>query len=303
MKYNLNLKEINMDSVEIQGTEMAIVDKETGEVFLTSRKYMDKLFGAAGYKNLNVVKILEEYAGKSVSSIGSVDPYKIYVNDLTGTFIFASDPMISWVNAMVKFFEEGKFTFSHTKSDVYYMWDQLVVTNQVGGKYIVYVDFLDEAVYVYSTSTSDDDILIGFLSEGKFKFSEGQESFDRFKLLVSSSPRIDNYFRRDIQLSFYEYIELLKSLGYVHTKKHKVYSTERSTEVSDIVEGLDDMLDKYNEMSWLQTRINPAPNSATFFDGCKLINRNLHEDHYFSDFEWYYKRNKDETSDMFALKF
>ena len=104
MKYNLNLKEINTDSVEIQGTEMAIVDKETGEVFLTSRKYMDKLFGAAGYKNLNVVKILEEYAGKSVSSIGSVDPYKIYVNDLTGTFILASDPMISWVNAMVKFF-------------------------------------------------------------------------------------------------------------------------------------------------------------------------------------------------------
>lgn len=300
MKYNLNLKEINTDSVEIQGTEMAIVDKESGEVFLTSRKYMDKLFDIAGYKSLNVVKVLEEYAGKTVSTVGSLDPYKIYINDTTDTFVLATTEMMNWISAMIKFLDESQFTFSHTKPDLYYIWEQVVVTNKSGGTYVIYVDLLDEAVYVYSTTVKDN-ILTGLFSEGKFKFSDGQESFDRFKLMISGASHIESYFQESAPLSFYEYVELLKSLGYVSTRRHKYFSTDRAAEINDLVDSLDDILDEYNDLSWLQTRIKPSPNHATFYDGCVLISRNLHEGYYYSDFKKYYDKNRNESGDLFCL--
>lgn len=300
MEYKLPLKEISTDSVEIQGTEMAIVDKESGEVFLTSRKYMDSLFKIAGYENLNVVKILQEYAGKSVSSVGSLDPYKIYVNETTGTFVLATPEMINWIKAMTDFLKVGKFKCSHAKPDIYYIWDQFVVTNPAGGSYAIYVDLYDEAVYVYS-AVFEGSVLVGLLSEGKFKFSDGQDSFDRFKLLISGPSHIESLFQKDASLSFYEYIDLLKSLGYVSTKKHKYYSTDRASEIADLVNNLDDILDKYNDLSWLQTRIKKSPNNATFYDGCALISKSLN-DRYFSDFKSYYLRNKDESGDLFCLE-
>lgn len=304
MNYKINLEMISSDHAEVQGTEMAIVNKEDNCVYITSKPYIDKLFSLMGYKNLSVIKILEEYAGKTISSIGNLDKYHLYVDKYTDSFVVADQISVDWVNAMIKFLEESQFTYKSIKrSDTFYYWDQLVVENRFGSKFVIYVDLCDEYVSVGSVSYDSDNVLTGYVNEGKFKFSDGQSSFDSFKLLISGKVDISSYYKLDEPLSVYEYVNLLKRLGYVgYTKKRKYYRKDESDEIINIVGNLDALLDFYNDMSWIQQRITKTPDNKNFYDACKLISINLDRFTIWS-FRDIYQDNQFEQSDIFALNY
>lgn len=297
--YKLNLKELSPEEATIQGTSLAIVDKNDSCVYLTSKVYIDKLFKLIGYKNLNVVKILEEYTDKSVSSAGNLDTHKIYVDSLTDSFVVTTPQAVDWVKAMLKFLSSKTFTVDSVKRyDTYYYWDQISITNSFGSKFAIYVDLADEYVEVVALSYDKDGVLIGLSQEGRYEFSEGQSSFDSFKVAISAPVDISKEFTLDQTLSMYEYVELLKSLGYVDKKKRSYYITDKTDNRLGNLEGL---LDSYNEMSWLTRRISETPLKTTFYEACQLITSNLEERTYWSLLD-FYSKNRRETSDMFVLR-
>lgn len=298
-KYKLNLKELSPDEATIQGTSLAIVDKNDSCVYLTSKVYIDKLFKLIGYKSLGVVKILEEYTDKSVSSAGNLDTHKIYIDNLTDSFVVTTPAAVEWVNAMLKFLSSKTFTVDSVKRyDTYYYWDQITVTNSFGSKFAIYVDLADEYVEVVALSYDKEGVLVGVSSEGRYEFSEGQSSFDSFKVAVSAPVDISSEFTTNQTLSIYEYVELLKFLGYVDKKKKNYYATDKSDDRFSNLEGL---LDLYNEMSWLRRRVTETPLKTTFYDACCLITSNL-EDKTFWSLTDFYSKNRREVSDMFVLK-
>lgn len=302
-EYKLNLKEISPDSAEVQGAEMAIINKENSCVYLTSKPYIDKLFKLIGYKNLGVVKILEEYAGKSISSIGNLDTHKLYIDEVTDSFIVTTSQAFEWVSAMIKFLGEKTFTIDSVKrSDTYYYWDQISITNSFNSKFTIYVDLCDEYVEVFALSYDKDNVLTGIVSEGKYEFSEGQNSFDNFKVAISGNVDVSSSFKLDQTLSVYEYVEALRTLGYVGKKKKNYYMTDKSDEILDYVGNLGAILDYCNELSWIQKRINETPNKNTFYDVCKLISLNLDDLTYWKVKD-FYSKNYREDSDIFNLKF
>lgn len=303
MNYRLNLKELSPESTTVQGVEMAVVNKENGTVYLTTKPYIDKLFSLMGYKNLNVIKILEEYAGKTISSIGNLEPYQIYIDDLSDSFVVATRKTIEWVTAMINFLESSQFTFESIKRyDTCYYWDQIVVTNRFGSKFAIYVDLCDEYVRVLSLKYDDKGVLVGVVNEDKYSFEDGQDSFDSFKLMVSGNVDISSYFTLDEPLSIYEYLGLLRSLHYVGSRKGKFYKLDESEEITETVGNLDAIIDLYNDMSWIQRRINKTPDEKDFYDACTLITMNL-DDHTIWSFVDFYSNNQHERSDMFALNY
>lgn len=303
VQYKVNLKEVPSSSIEVLGSDMAIANKEDSQVYITSKQYMNKLFSAIGYRNINVVKILEEYAGKSISSVGDIDPYSVYVDDRTDSFVITAPQSVEWVNAMIHFLTESEFEVNQVKRlDTFYYWDQIVVTNRFGSKFVIYVNMCNEYVTLYSLSYDDNNVLSGIAYEGKFKFEKGQESFDSFKLSISGNINISSYFSIDQKLSIYEYVHLLKQLGYIGIRKGKAFIKDESNEILSITGVLDNMIDYYNDLSWIQQRTTPAPDNKTFYEGCVLITKEvLSGSCMIDEFLSYYKANSSETSDMFLI--
>lgn len=302
-EYKINLEELSPDFAEVQGTELAIVDKRDKCVYLSSKPYIDKLFKLIGYKSLGVVKILEEYAGKSVSSIGNLDTHKIYLDKITESFVVTTPLSVEWVNALVKFLGESTFTITDVKrSDTYYYWDQITIKNSFDSEFVLYIDLCDEYVQVLAISRDNNGILKGVVNEGTFDMSEGQSSFDSIKVTISAPVDVTSRFTYDEPLSIHEYAELLKSLGYLSKKKKKYFMTDRADEIKDYVGNLEAVVDMINDMSWIQSRVNQSPNGATFEDGCKLVSLNLDTKTYWEVLD-FYSKNYREDSDMFNLNY
>lgn len=297
-EYKVNLEPISSDEVKIQGSSFAIEDKKDSNVYLTSKPYMNKLFKLIGYKNLNVVQILEEYANKTVSSAGNLDTHQLYIDRITDSFIVTTPQSVEWVNAMLKFLSESTFTIDSVKRyDTYYNWDQLVVTNSFGSKFAIYINLLDECVEIVSLSYDKEGVLTGAEKECSYSFAEGQSSFDSFKVTISAPTDISSEFTLNQTLSIYEYVELLRSLGYVEKKRRHYYSTDKSSTLS---ENIDTLVDMYNESSWLKRHIKETPTRTSFYDACKVITENL-DDHTYWSFLDFFNRNRTESSDIFVL--
>lgn len=301
-EYKLNLKELDPSSAEIQGVELALVNKEDSSVYLSSKSYVDKLFKLIGYKSLGVIKILEEYAGKTVSSIGNLDTHKIYIDDITESFVVTTPQAVEWVRAMNRFLGESTFNISSVKRpDTYYYWDQIVITNSFGSQFVIYVDLCDEYVQVLAISYDDQGVLVGVANEGKYEFSEGQSSFDSFKVTISGNVDVSKAFKLDQTLSVHEYVEMLKKLGYVGKKKKRYYVTDKADEVVDYVGNLEIIVDDCNDMTWIQRRVNETPDQRTFKDVCQLISLSINKSTYWNFLD-FYSKNYREDSDMFNLK-
>ena len=111
---------------------------------------------------------------------------------------------------------------------------------------------------------------------------------------------ISSEFKLDQKLSLYEYVNLLRSLGYVSKKKKKFYKNDTAEEIIQYVGDIDYILDEYNLSSWINQRIKESPNGATFKDACILISLNL--DNIFCwSFHDFYMNNARELSDLMAL--
>lgn len=103
MSYKINLKELDPNDVYVTGNQMTIEEKTTGRVFLTDKKYMDKLFDKMGYRNLNVINILEEYANKRITEVADLKGFSIFVDETTDSFIVAQSDSVIWINNLINF--------------------------------------------------------------------------------------------------------------------------------------------------------------------------------------------------------
>lgn len=300
MAYKLNLAQIDENHSTITGAELAIEDKESGTVYVTTKPYIDKLFKLMGYKGLRVVKILEEYTGRTISSVGDIKDCKIFVDDTTQTFIVTNPQSVIWVNKLLEFLKDNNYTIDGRRYDACYNWDQLIITNPKGCKFAIYIDLCGEEVRVLSLSYDDKDVLVGMIDEGKYSTLEGESSLVSLVSLISGQVDISSEFKLDQKLSLYEYVNLLRSLGYVSKKKKKFYKNDTAEEIIQYVGDLDYILDEYNLSSWINQRIKESPNGATFKDACILISLNL--DNIFCwSFRDFYMNNARELSDLMAL--
>lgn len=303
LEYKLNLKELNPTSAKLVGTEMSIEDRETGRIYLTSKVYMDKLFKLMGYKNLNVIKILEEYAGKFISDIGDLKDCSIFVDDVTDSFIVADKNSVKWVDRLLMYLESHEYqVLKVNRYDTYYYWDELIVKTPLNNYFAFYIDFADDQLYVLAMDYDEESKkLKGVSNEGTYQLSD-DTSFDSLLTLMSTHMDISYDFTPDQKLSIYEYVDLLRTLGYVKKKKKGYFKTDDAEEIAEYAGNLDQILDDINCMSWLQQRITEVPNLAKFKDACDLISINLDKVTVWrvKDF---YANNAFERSDFFALNY
>lgn len=297
----LNLSKLDTDCATVQGSEFAIESKEDGRVYLTSKPYIDKLFKLMGYKNLNVVKILEEYANKTVSDIGALEGHSLYVDEITDSFIIASDAAIEWTRKLYKELDKNGFKVLEVRHyDTYRIWDQVTLEAPTGTRYAMYLDLCGEKAYLLALAYKDN-ILVGIEDEGSYNCNE-ESDIDSMMTLMTNPVDISGNFMMDQKLSIYEYVNLLRTLGYVTKKKKNFYPTEESAEIDEYVGNLEAILDDYNSSSWLQQRIREVPNHAKFKDACELISINLGQVTFWN-LKDFYIANARETSDFFALNY
>ena len=303
--YKLNLRELNPEFTKVTGPDMTIENKEDGKVYITCKPYIDKLFKLMGFKSLGVIKILEEYAGRYISDIGDLGDRKLYVDDVTDSFVVTTSQSIEWVNNMIKYLNDHNYEIVEVRRpDPYYYWDQLTIKSPTGSKFALYIDLADEYVQVLSLAYDKSDCtkLIGIINEGNYKFSDGDSSLTSLVTLISNPVDVSYNFKLDQKLSINEYVELLKLLGYVSKKKKNYYKTDESAEIEGYAGNLDSILDDFNSMSWLQRRITEVPNCAKFEDACTLISINLKDITFWKVKDFYYN-NASEKSDFFALSY
>lgn len=294
-----DLKELSLDRITVQGTDMALEDKVTGKVYISQKEYMDKLFKEMGYKSLNVIKILEEYAGKFVSDIGSLTNSSVFIDETDSSFVVTSTKAVNWVEDMFDRFEVNgvKVLRSNTTSTCH-IWDEYEIESSTGSKFAVYVDYLDEYAQVFSLSYDKNGVLVGVVNEGKYKFSE-EDSLESLMVLLTNPVDVSILYQPEIELSLAEYLDLLCTVGIYRMKKKKYVLTEKGESLDvEKNEYYSALLDSVADLSWIQKHIKGS--GKTFADGCNLITENL-VDLRFWDLRNYYSTNEKENSDVFAL--
>lgn len=302
MEYKLNLTQFDPSKAKLVGPELMFEDKTTGKVYVTSKAYMDKLFNLEGYRNLSVVKILEEFADKTISDIGSLHDCELYIDDITDSFILTSPSSVRWVENLLMYFEDNDFRIIQTnRHDSFYAWDELLVAVPNGNYFAIYIDMCDEKAHVLALDYKESDKkLLGVSNEGSYAFSD-PNTMNNLLVLMESPIDISVNFTPTQSLSMYEYVTLLKRLGYVKsTKKRGYYKTDSAEEIEPYDGYIDALLDDTNCMSWLKQRITASP--IKFSEACELISTHLgYHDNTIWSFQDIYLDNAFEKSDMFAL--
>ena len=294
-----DLKELKLDRITVQGTEMALEDKVTGKVYVSNKEYMDKLFKEMGYKNLNVIKILEEYAGKFVSDIGSLTNSSVFVDETDSSFVVTSEKAVNWITDLFDRLEINKIKVlrSNTTSTCH-IWDEFEVESSTGSRFAIYIDYLDEYARVFSLSYDKDGTLTGVVNEGKYEFSE-EDSLESLIILLTSPVDISILYQPEVELSLAEYLDLLCKVGIYRVKRKRLVLTEKGESLDVVKNGYyEGLLDSVADQSWIQRHIKGS--GKTFADGCRLITENL-IDLRFWDLRDYYSANEKESSDVFAL--
>lgn len=301
MAYKINLVPLDPNAAKVVGSEYAIENKENGCIYITTKPYIDQLFKLMGYRNLGVVKILEEFADKTISQIGDIKEYSLFIDDTTQSFVVTRPESVKWVKDLLTFLNDNEFEVTSLRADTCYNWDQLIIKSPSGSYFALYIDLLWNNVQVVALDY-DGCVLNGLMDEGGYDTTGGEETLNSLILLIMSPVDISSEFTPTQKLSAYEYVELLKSLGYVSRKKRKYYKTDNADEVIGYIGNLDDVLDDINSQSWLQQRVRPAFNNATFANACKLISLSL-DDIPVWKFRDFYMNNARELSDFFALNY
>lgn len=260
-----------------------------------------------GYRNLNVIKTLEDFAGKFIHEVGSLKNSKIYVDEDTSSFIVVSEDTVNKINEMFDEFEKLGYEITRDMQyDDFYYWDQINVKSTTGTEFALYLDLCDEYVRVMSLSFTDDDskggrILNGLIDEGKYKISE--DDFLPSLITLMSNPinaAAENTPSKELSVN--EYIELLETLGYVKKKKGKYYFTDEgeSTFVTDMstISREECLIDEYNNSTWIQRHTKSS--HVTFEDATKLVSDNLDRITFWK-VRNLYTSNAKETSDMFVV--
>lgn len=243
--YNLNLKNLDTSSAVITGTEMALTNQENGKIYTTTKPYMDKLFSLMGYKSTYVVKILEEYAGKTLTSIGSLNKGEgIWIDDGSDTFIVTTSSAISWVNSLFDYLKDNGFKIIDARRlDTTYYWDQIVIESEKSGRFAIYIDLCEEYVGLYHISVDTNGVVCNIEDQSIFKFEEDGSFNDMISAL--NYPGIDSPIDPSCVLSIDEFINLCKTLGLVRTKRKMLCPVEGYDKLIDL--SLETICDSYNK--------------------------------------------------------
>ena len=268
MKFNF--KELNPKSVKITAQEFAVEDLETDKIYLTSKPYMDKLFKILGYRSTNVVKILKEYADKTIDQItGEFKEYGIYADEVTDSFIVVKKTAMENYQKLLNRLDSK--IISTMKYDPYYTWDQFKIKNDFNNQFYLYASLSYEKVYLLSTCY-DQDGLSGIYREGNsYDLNEAEDLLDLDSLISTENAcNIDSEFTYDSKISIYEYIKLLESLELVTKKKRRYIVNEEGYKIPECAGSVEAIVDDYNSMSELRSHITEVP-GFTFRDAVKVV--------------------------------
>lgn len=246
IKFSSEWKPINPDDFALIGTDYTIEDRTNGMLYVTSKAYMNKLLSIMGYRNVNVLKILNEFAGKIVSDIGTIEGYKIYVNNATSSFIVVSDDAVEWYENFTD--QDYIDRVSIINYDNLLTWDQINPNPENGFSFNL--DMVGEKMYLLSYSISDG-VIIAIGDEGSYDMKD-PDSLDILNSIVelgsltSSRPDPDK-----TMLSIEETMSLITKLGYTKKRRHGYVMTGKMSPNFNVEE----LVIKYNSNKWIARRI------------------------------------------------
>lgn len=257
-----NWKKIDTNGLIVTGRDLSIEDKKTGKVYLTSDKYMNKLFKELGYRNTNVIKILEEFAGIYITELGSLkDEIKIYVDDTTSSFIVVKEKSMDNFIDMMELLESK--VSGYKKYDNYCYWDEITYED-----FVIYPCLSEELVYVLSVAKSNG-VVVGTTDEGHLSLSDDtfNSNFDA-TLFTINDPTAYNL---SVELSEDEAVNVLAGCGLVKFGRKKSALLDEALVNND--ENLISLVENYNSHKPLKRRVTNS--GMTYKEACMMITSNL----------------------------
>jgi hypothetical protein len=296
--YSEKLVKADTGHLEVYGPGFYIKNLEDEKVYVSTKSYLDKLFNEMGFKNLNVIRVLEEFAGKTVSEVGSLKDSCIYLCEDNGTFVVTSSNALSWVDTMFNNFSKNKFEIINLGDRCKYeddccSWDQYIIRTPGGSYFALYVDLLSEYVRLYRISYNPQtSVISGMIDEGKYKFNK-ETSQDKLMTMLLTDADISVEFNENMKLSLYELAQLFVLYGILEYKRDKYYCCEIDIELPSWI-NIESFCDDLNYSNWLKQRITP---SVEFSKICDFISSHIDYIQLSSVYD-IFNNNRLEKSDM-----
>lgn len=293
------LTELDTAFLTVQGEQLALEDRKTGKVYITTKPYINKLFAEMGYRSLNVVSILKEFAGKIISDVGQLKIMKIYSDEENSSCLVATENAIKWTKEISDFLDEKGFTFVSSQSiNTCRTRDEYIIKSPNGTYFAIDIDFVYETATLYSMNDINSKVKI--LPEGTYELGN-ELSVDDIKATLLSKINLSTIFDPTTPLSVAEYIEFLSKLGLVKKGRKQWSITELGEEemLTGTVPYMDINVDQINVLSWLRSHIESS--GVTFDDMCQILTYRL-DSIFVSNFAEYYLKNTNEQLDYFLAK-
>lgn len=298
--FNLNnYRMVPENTLQVYGTEFAVKDITTGAVYVSNKAYTNKLFDEMGYRNLTVIKILKEFAGKIITDIGNLTKSKIYVNDTDHSFCVANPEAFVNLENLGATLTASGFTKVAERTNPSVYNQEVIVQSPSGIYFSIKANLADENVEILSLHINEMGITDGMLYEGDFNLIE-YGVVNSAMITLNSPVDASATVHPDEVVSLHEYVELLKGLGLakLNRRTNIVHLTEEGMAIAESAIGADvePAVSDYNAKSWLKRHI--LSSGKTFAECCEFASQfqnispwNIHE---------FYSNNVNGTND-FAL--
>ncbi len=203
---------ISETMLRVHGTEFMVEDVSTGKVYITTKDYINKLFDEMGYRNLNVIKILEEFAGKFITDIGSLKKSKIYINNNENSFFVADPNSVATLGSLESLLVEAGFQF--ISGGTYHCLNnqEFLIKSPKGICFSLKVDLAEEKVELLSLHINETGVTDGVMYEGEYKLND-YDVINSIMITLNSDIDASALVKPGETVSLHEYVELLKGLG------------------------------------------------------------------------------------------
>lgn len=292
---------ISETMLRVHGTEFSVEDISNGKIYLTTKDYINKLFEEMGYRNLNVIKILEEFAGKFITDIGALKKSKIFVSESESSFLITNpESFMTLVNLENTLVAQGFKKISENSASC--LDDkEFLIQSPKGICFSIRVNLDEEKIEVLSLHINESGITDGVMYEGEYKLTD-YDVVNSIMVTLNSDVDASALVRPDEIVSLYEYIELLKNLGLakLNRRTNIVHMTDEGLAVSETAlgEDIESSIGDYNAHSWLKRHI---VSSGKTFGDCIIFASNFPEVSPWRVHE-FYSGNIRETNDFALLK-
>ena len=300
--FNLNsYKVVEENLLRVKGEEFQVEDTTTGEIYVTEKTYIDKLFDEMGYKNLNVIKIIAKFAGKFVTEIGQLKKSKVFVDPTTSSFIVANPDAVSALDKLDSELVGDGFSVTMENSNRCLANKEYLISSPNRTYFSIRVNLSKETVEILSLHINEAGITDGIMYEGEYKLMD-YGVVDSIMTLLNSNINAAAYVRPDEKVSLHEYVELLKGMGLakLNRRTNIVHLTDTGSAIAGSVMGEDiaEKVSDYNAFNWLKRHLTDSGKTYgecfTFASQFPEISPwNIHE---------FYSNNINEANDFTLLK-